>query len=284
MTLTFGSLFSGIGGIDLGFEWAGLKALWQVEVDNYATEVLKRRFADITRFRDIREWPSYKLCKADIIAGGFPCQDISTSGRRDGLIGGAKSSLWGEFANIISHLRPGYVLIENVPAMLFPVRKPGGRVIEPAPIERVLSDLAQIGFDAEWQLLPASAFGAPQKRERLFIVAYPGSVGSHTCKVFDRAAFETFRKANGSWQWDWRAGPNVGSRIRPVPDPRICRMVTGVPTGLHRFRGIGNAVVPQAAEVIAELIKLHAARTGYVIKQQGYQQAEGLLAAVTLIA
>jgi DNA (cytosine-5)-methyltransferase 1 len=266
--LTFGSLFSGIGGVDAGFEKAGLKCAWQIEVDDYATEVLKRRFADITRFRDVRDWPSYNLCQVDILAGGFPCQDISTAGRRAGLINGNKSKLWFEFANIISHLRPGYILIENVPAMLYPVRQPGGKVTEPAPIERVLSDLAGRGYDAEWQLLPASAFGAPQKRERLFIVAYPHRLRSQTSKVFDPEPFETFRHTIQAWEWNWRVGPYPSSRIRPVPDSRICRMVTGVPYGLDRFNGIGNAVIPQAAEVIAKLIQLHAASTGYISQVQ----------------
>lgn len=168
--LTFGSLFAGIGGIDLGLERAGMRCAWQVEIDDYATRVLTKHWPDVPKFRDVRSVGAHDLPAVDLIAGGFPCQDISNAGKRAG-IGGERSGLWGEFARVIRELRPRYVLVENVAALLYPIRR-GKRIVEPAPIGRVLGELAALGYDAEWHCIPAAALGAPHQRDRVFIVAY----------------------------------------------------------------------------------------------------------------
>lgn len=168
--LRFGSLFAGIGGIDLGLERAGMRCQWQVEIDDYARRVLAKHWPDVPRYRDVRECGAGNLSAVDLIAGGFPCQDISSAGKRAGITG-ARSGLWSEFARIIRELRPRYVLVENVPALLYPLRR-GKRVVEPAPIGRVLGDLVACGYDAEWQCIPAAALGAPHIRDRVYIVAY----------------------------------------------------------------------------------------------------------------
>jgi DNA (cytosine-5)-methyltransferase 1 len=160
--LTHGSLFAGIGGFDLGFERAGIKTIWQVEIDDYCRRVLARHFPSAKRYTDIRECGSHNLEPVDILSGGFPCQDISHAGKRTG-IEGERSGLWSEYARIIRELRPHYVVVENVAALL-------GR-----GMERVLGDLAEIGYDAEWQSIRASDVGAPHIRERIWIVAYPSS-------------------------------------------------------------------------------------------------------------
>lgn len=161
-TPTFGSLFSGIGGIDLGLERAGMRCEWQVEIDDYATKVLAKHWPDTPRFRDVRECGKHNLAHVDLIAGGFPCQDISDAGQRAG-IEGERSGLWAHFYRIICELQPRYVLVENVAALTH------------RGMGRVLGDLAAGGYDAEWQILPAAAFGAPHIRERVFIVAYANS-------------------------------------------------------------------------------------------------------------
>lgn len=164
--MTFGSLFTGIGGLDLGLERAGMECAWQVEQDWYAQKVLKKHWPEVPKYRDVRyflggkRWRQHRAAwEVDLIAGGFPCQDISNAGKREG-IGGKRSGLWGEFARIVRLLRPRYVLVENVGALV--VRG----------LDRVLGDLADLGFDAEWDRIPAAAVGAPHLRWRLFIVAY----------------------------------------------------------------------------------------------------------------
>lgn len=157
---TFGSLFSGIGGIDLGLERAGWKCLWQVELDPFRRSVLKRHWPDVSLTADVRHASARTLGRGvDLICGGFPCEDISRVGRRAG-IDGAKSGLWSEFHRIICDLRPDYVLVENSTSLL--VRG----------LDRITGDLASVGYDTEWDCLPAAAFGAPHIRDRLYLLAY----------------------------------------------------------------------------------------------------------------
>jgi DNA (cytosine-5)-methyltransferase 1 len=163
-----GSLFAGIGGFDLGFERAGMRVSWQVEQDPYCRAVLARHFPEAIRFEDVREVGAQNLAPVDLICGGFPCQDLSPAGRGAGL-DGARSGLWSEFARIVCELRPRYVVVENVPALLTGKGKRWDR----APVGRVLGDLAEARYDAEWACLSAREFGAPHLRKRIWIVAYP---------------------------------------------------------------------------------------------------------------
>ena len=158
--MRFGSLFAGIGGFDLGLERAGMECAWQVEIDPWARRVLARHWPSVPRYEDVKEVGHHNLEPVDVICGGFPCQDISHAGKRAG-IGGERSGLWGEYARIIRELRPRYVIVENVGALL--VRG----------IDVVLRDLAESGYDAEWDIISAAAVGAPHLRERVWIVAYP---------------------------------------------------------------------------------------------------------------
>ena len=160
MDLTHGSLFSGIGGFDLGFERVGIKTIWQVECEPYCLKVLEKHWPNVTRYPDITTVDWGTVPRPDILSGGFPCQDISNAGKRTGITG-SQSGLWLEFRRAIVSLRPRYVVVENVAALY-------GR-----GLDTVLGDLAQSGYDAEWDCLPAAAVGAPHLRERIFIVAYP---------------------------------------------------------------------------------------------------------------
>ncbi len=157
--MTFGSLFSGIAGIDLGLERAGMECRWQVEIDPFATKVLAERWPNVKRYGDIKT-VGPDLEPVDLIAGGFPCQDLSQAGKQAG-IEGSRSGLWFEYARIIGELRPRYVLIENVPGLL---------VYD--GMRRVLGELSRRGYDAVWFSVRASDFGASHLRKRVFIVAY----------------------------------------------------------------------------------------------------------------
>ena len=157
--LTFGSLFAGIGGFDLGLERAGLRCAWQVEINPFCRAVLAEHWPAVPRYGDVREVGAATLAPVDLICGGFPCVDISNAGKRVG-IGGARSGLWSEYARIVRELRPRYVLVENVAALTI------------RGLERVLADLAACRYDAEWQVFRAADVGAPHKRERLFLVAH----------------------------------------------------------------------------------------------------------------
>jgi DNA (cytosine-5)-methyltransferase 1 len=161
--LTFGSLFAGVGGFDLGFERAGFQCKWQVEIDDYATKILERHWPDVHRERDIRQCGRHNLERVDCIIGGFPCQDISYAGKGAGL-DGARSGLFFEAIRLVCELRPRSVVLENVAGLLT------------RGLDRVLGTLAEIGFDAEWHCIPAAAVGAPHIRDRVFVLAYAAGI------------------------------------------------------------------------------------------------------------
>jgi DNA (cytosine-5)-methyltransferase 1 len=161
---TCGSLFTGIGGIDLAFAAAGFDILFQVEIDDFCRKVLEKHERDYwpnaTRFTDIRDVGGHNLPKVDVLFGGFPCQDLSVAGKRMGITEGTRSGLWFEFARVIGDLRPQVVLLENVAGILT-----GDGTI-------VIADLAKMGYVGQWGALSASDTDAPHRRERWFCVAY----------------------------------------------------------------------------------------------------------------
>jgi DNA (cytosine-5)-methyltransferase 1 len=157
-------LFSGIGGFSLGLERAGMRTVAFCECEPYARSVLAKHWPNVPCYPDVRELTAERLARdgisVDVICGGFPCQDISVAGKGAGLAG-ERSGLWREYARLIGELRPRFVIVENVAALLS------------RGLAEVLGDLASIGFDAEWHCIPASAVGAPHRRDRIWIVAYP---------------------------------------------------------------------------------------------------------------
>jgi DNA (cytosine-5)-methyltransferase 1 len=165
-----GSLFSGIGGLELALESLGMRTVWQVECDRYARRVLWQHWPIVPKYEDVCAVGAANLCPVDVICGGFPCQGISDAGLRLGL-DDPRSGLWREFARVVRELRPRYVFVENVAALR--VRGLG----------RVLGDLAEIGYDAEWDCVRAADVGAPHLRNRLFLLAYSGGQQSQGQQV-----------------------------------------------------------------------------------------------------
>ena len=163
-------LFSGIGGFSIGLERAGMTTVAFCEIDKKAQLVLKKHWPDVPVFEDVstltKELLDERGITVDVICGGFPCQDISYAGAGAG-IEGERSGLWSEYARLIGELRPRYAIVENVSALLN------------RGLDRVLSDLASLGYDAEWHCIPASAVGAPHRRDRIWIMAYPSIMQQH---------------------------------------------------------------------------------------------------------
>jgi DNA (cytosine-5)-methyltransferase 1 len=241
MAMRFVSLFTGIGGLDLGLERAGMRCAGQVEIDPYCRRVLARHWPRVPRFDDVRSFRRSSVHgRIDLVAGGFPCQDVSNAGKKIG-IGGERSGLWSEMLRIIRAVRPAYALVENVSAL----RARG--------IDKVLGDLAASGFDAEWDCFPAAAFGAPHLRDRLFIVAYAKRLG------WDGAALLQAGHPDQSAAWssaeDGGLVEIAGRAHRGYPEH--LRVDDGTPAPVDRIRGCGNAVVPQVAEWIGRRIAAH---------------------------
>ena len=167
--LTAGSLCSGIGGLDLGFERAGFKIKWQSEIDPWCRSKLKILYPGVHIHEDIKILPSPDLSDwtVDCIIGGIPCQPHSCAGKRQGA--NDERNLWPEYKRIIGLLRPRFAVLENVAGF---VSSDGGRFFG-----GVLADLAELGYDAEWSCLRASDFGFPHRRKRVFVVAYGADVG-----------------------------------------------------------------------------------------------------------
>ena len=163
-TLTLGSLFSGIGGLDLGLECAlrdgefDVSTLWQCEADPWCRGILARHWPHAVRYDDVRA-VGPDAPRVDVLCGGFPCQDVSYAGKGAGLAG-ARSGLWFEFARVVRDLRPRIVVVENVAALAT------------RGLDAVLGSLSEAGYDAVWLDVRASDVGAPHRRERLFIVAW----------------------------------------------------------------------------------------------------------------
>lgn len=240
VALTVGSLFSGIGGFDLGLERAGFIIKWKVEIDAFATKVLERHWPHVTRYTDIRSVDWSHVEPVDLVCGGFPCQDLSFAGHRAG-IDGERSGLWSEYVRCIRALRPQFILVENVPGLL-----------TNAYMGRVLGDLAESGYDAEWTVLSAACFGAPQLRERVWVLAYPNSHRLETDaneEVLRLSSIEreTKRYLGSMGRSDeWTQARPLGARPMGVGN--------GIPEDVDRLKCLGNAIVPQIAEALGRMI------------------------------
>ena len=320
--LTVGSLFSGIGGLDLGLERAGMRVIWQSEIDPYACRVLAKHWPEVPNVGDIKRVDWADVARPDVLCGGYPCQPFSLAGARKGEED--PRHLWPWVREAIRVLRPRYAILENVRGHL----SLGGPT--------VIGEIAALGYCAEWRIVSAASVGANHRRDRVIIVAYPngghapdgrecqalpsedrsrrddggggdsnpreiavrgsGEDSSHVansegissdvgesgqCEEARREAWasrgqigriggtladsisvgqslstsgifagrEQFASNGETWGTiarNWETEPDVG------------RVAHGVPNRVDRLKGLGNAVVPQVAEVIGRLVMAHA--------------------------
>ncbi len=224
-------LFSGIGGFSLGLERAGMRTVAFCEIDPYCRAVLRKHWPTVVQFTDVRLLSRdvldvFGIPRVDVVCGGFPCQDISFAGKGAGL-DGERSGLWREYHRIINEVRPRYAIIENVAAL----RSRG--------LDAVLGSLAAIGYDAEWHCIPASAVGAPHRRDRIWIVA----ANTHGARLPVGCQSQLLAQLPTIKRSDWR-----------LTEPPVCRADDGVPDRVDRIRALGNAVVPQIPEIIGRAL------------------------------
>ncbi len=187
--MRYGSLFSGAGGLDLAVEQVtGATAAWHVEADPHASSVLAARWPGVPNHGDVSavDWSAVE--PVDVLCGGFPCQDLSIAGRGAGIKEGTRSGLWYRFVDAIRVLRPRLVVVENVRALL--VRG----------FDAVLGCLADLGYDASWTCLPASAVGACHRRERVFLVAWPAADAEGAGRN-ERTSLRPFRRRESDDSW-----------------------------------------------------------------------------------
>ena len=225
--LRIGSLFAGIGGLELGLEWAGLGAVaWQVESDPWCRRVLARHWPHAERFADVRELR--ELPAVDLVCGGFPCQDVSSAHSRvtRGGLCGPSSGLWSEFRRVVDELRPAVAVVENVESGVW------------RWLDAVASDLVDLGYHAEALGVDSRDVGAPHARRRVFVVAYADSEGEPARAVYGALAGV---RPHAIDLRPWRH-----------PLPGRLRVADGVPGRMdgRRVRALGNAVVPLCAYVV----------------------------------
>jgi len=242
--LTVGSLFSGIGGLDLGLERAGMRVIWQSEIDPYASRVLKKHWPEVPNHGDIKKINWADVEPTDVICGGYPCQPFSLAGKRNGQ--DDPRHLWPWVKESLRVLRPRYAILENVRGHL----SLGGTT--------VIRELADIGYNAEWRLISAASVGAVHRRERLIIVAYPNG-GELDSKYVNGTNTTPFREIPPIFPISGRSS-NKGPFSNWISEPELGRVANGIPARVDRLRGLGNAVVPQLAEIVGRLVVEHSTR------------------------
>jgi len=276
MSMRMLSLFSGVGGIDLAAQWAGIETVAFCEIDPFCQKVLRKHWPDVPIFPDIKKLTKEVLDDAgigriDIVAGGFPCQPYSVAGKRRGKED--DRHLWPEMLRIISETRPAWVVGENVANFVN------------MELDKALSDLDSIGYTCQTFIIPACSAGADHERYRCFIVANSncqqaeqqllgyGECGRQQRKPLETRE-ETIRQEDGTASNDndsrfYQIFTNANSKRResperpgiptirptesdqgliwerPHPEPGVHRMVHGIPNRIHRLKSLGNAVVPQ---------------------------------------
>ena len=242
------SLFAGIGGFELGLERSGaFKTVAQCEIDPFCRRVLAKHWPYVPRYEDVRTLTAARLAadgvSIDAICGGFPCQDISIAngvwGDRAGLAG-SRSGLFSEIARLAGELRPRFIILENVEQLLA------------NGLLGCLGALASLGYDAEWHAIPASRVGSIQNRDRVWIVAYHSQDGGE-------GLFQGFDFGAAGQGWACRQADLPDVFANPLgadrwPQPLICRGDGRPAHWVDRIGAVGNAVVPQVAELIGRAI------------------------------
>lgn len=242
MTLTCGSLFSGIGGLDLAAEWAGLEIAWQCEIDEFCRKVLKKHWPGVKQYDDIREINKEYTERTDILVGGWPCQPYSIAGDRKGEED--DRALWGEFFRVTQELRPNWIVGENVANFAN------------MALDDTLFDLEGIGYTCQAFIIPALAINAPHRRDRIFIVAYLPD----TCSIGYKRA-ERLRKNIGEIEKRRTGAPGATPKLfddidwqERARESGFCGTDDGISNRMDRIRALGNAVNPYQAYPIFQAI------------------------------
>lgn len=251
-----GSLFSGIGGIELGLEWAGFEPAWQVELDPFCNRILEKRWPSVQRFLDIRTVGQHNLPPVDLVCGGFPCQDVSIAAqfKERGLHN--RSGLWTEYARVVRELRPRWVLIENV----LNLKNHGA--------DRVVSDMEEAGYSCWPTVVGADVLGAPYQRRRVFVLCRDNAhghcdIGEDMARGWEVPA-ECERKVaqaiEGWHHWKHELGAGDARPFGDEEEPRAdayargVRDILGIPDCVDRLKAVGNACTPVIPALIGSFV------------------------------
>jgi DNA (cytosine-5)-methyltransferase 1 len=236
------ALFAGAGGGILGGHLLGWRTVCAVEWDAYAASVLCARqndgllapfpiWDDVQTF-DGRPWRG----RVDVVSGGFPCQDISFAGKGAG-INGERSGMWAHMARIVREVGPRFVFVENSPALTF------------RGLDRVLGDLASMGYDARWGVLSAADAGAPHLRERIWVVADSDVRNVAAYQSISRKRHTRTRAVHEKQGPRFFFGNHCTGAKWWESEPNVGRVADGVAARVDRLRAIGNGQVSAVAAI-----------------------------------
>jgi DNA (cytosine-5)-methyltransferase 1 len=262
--MRIGSLFSGIGGLELGLEQSGIgHTVWQVEQSQYCRDVLARHWPGVAQYDDVCKVGVSNLEPVELICGGFPCQDVSGAGKGAGLAG-ARSGLWYEFLRIVEELHPNWVVVENVAS--------GAK----RWVDNIRGDLGRSGYETIPVPISAADCGAPHRRARIFVIGYrptdTNSLRELQCEgveqdIGGQTAYSHLLPANSNSNLQWQSEPGRPERASRqgtarvvhhsgwTSEPCVARVVHGLSGRVDREKALGNSVVPQCAEVIGHIIQ-----------------------------
>ena len=232
------SLFSGIGGLDLAFQWAGGNIIAMCEINSFCQKVLRKHWHYVPIFNDIKELNASHVGAIDIIYGGFPCQPFSVAGNKKGK--DDDRYLWPEFSRLVAEIKPCWVVAENVPGILH------------IAADTVCSDLERQGYSVGIWDFEAASVGAKHRRERIFFVAH--SRCSLRQRSFQQGTLRDETKGGTSCKPQRPSCAPFGLYGKWEPEPRVGRVAHGFPHRVDRLRALGNAVVPQQAYPIFKTI------------------------------
>lgn len=232
-------LFSGIGGFSLGLErTGGFETVAFCEIEPFPRKVLAKHWPEVPCYEDVRKLTAERLAAdgiaVDAICGGFPCQDLSSAGAQAGIGKNTRSGLFREMLRLAAALRPQFIIFENVARLLSgPKENPSEWFGE------FLGAVAEVGYDAEWFSITAASIGAPHERDRVWIVAYPNEAQLERGGISRRIYAQHADFSGTRWGQD---------------KPGVERASNGLPNQMDRLAALGNAIVPQIAELIGRAI------------------------------
>lgn len=224
-------LFAGIGGFSLAASWYGIQTTQFVEIDPFCQQILRRNFPGVSIHDDISTFTA-EPGQFDIITAGFPCQDASECNPHGTGLAGNRTGLITEVFRIVRTVQPSILLLENVPGLI------------DRGFRQILWELAFFGFDAEWQTVSASSMGAPHRRRRLFIIAYPEGTGKTGISCPQKRPNQA-PISGGTW---WQQNPHPQPTIHPLDDGISRRLAR------QQLQALGNTVVPQCVAVALDRI------------------------------
>lgn len=261
--MTFGSLFSGIGGLDLGLERAGMKCIWQCEIDSFCRKVLAKHWPGVTCYDDVRKIDD-AAAKVDLLCGGFPCQPHSVAGKQKGK--DDERNLWPECIRLVRLFRPSWLLFENVPGIFTTM------------FGQVCDEIRGEGYDLWPLVLGAIHAGARHRRKRVWFIAHANrnrlqrlgqrgslaekGINETRCSArgtsFARTSTNAFKREQSQWrqvgQMGWEEQVQRNGTWEITSEPWVCGRTNGIPFRMDRLKALGNAVVPQVAELIGRAI------------------------------